>query len=243
MTSPFSKTQIDRLGDRLKKGGVQDEDLIFLDVYRRSFTEGYEFVVDKIRDDLKLEPTGRPAKSTTSITDKLRRESIRLTQIQDIAGCRLTVSDIINQDSVVGSLLNLFENVSVVDRREKPSHGYRAMHIIVNSFGKNIEVQVRTALQHLWAELSEKLSDVKDPSIKYGGGEPQMQTLLQEMSLIIFKHEIIESGIEKQLRQWSANDRVPESTRRDLETLHEVAHKNRQVIFERLRNNIEAMGK
>jgi putative GTP pyrophosphokinase len=76
-----TKTQIDRLGDRLRKGNVTEADLRLLDLYRRSFVEAYEAVVGSIRQRLGLEPTGRPAKSTTSISEKLRRESIRLTQI------------------------------------------------------------------------------------------------------------------------------------------------------------------
>jgi len=90
----ISKTQIDRLGERLKKGNITEEDLRLLDEYRRSFTKAYETVVGIIRNEVTLEPTGRPAKSTSSISDKLRREHIRLTQIQDIAGCRLVVTDI-----------------------------------------------------------------------------------------------------------------------------------------------------
>jgi hypothetical protein len=86
MAREVSKTQIDRLGDRLRKGNISEADLRLLDQYRRSFTEAYEVVVGTIRKKLALEPTGRPAKSTTSISEKLRRESIRLTQIQDIAG-------------------------------------------------------------------------------------------------------------------------------------------------------------
>jgi putative GTP pyrophosphokinase len=112
----------------------------------------------------------------------LRRESIRLTQIQDIAGCRLTVPDLATQDSVVESLKQLFEQVTISDRRKQPSHGYRAVHVIVNYRGKMIEVQVRTALQHLWAELSEKFSDVEDPAIKYGGGDEDTQAILMNAS-------------------------------------------------------------
>src|SRR6267154_2054387 len=93
-SSNLSRSQIDRLGDRLRKGNISDEDLKLLDSYRRSFGGGYEHVVSQIRDQLNLEPTGRPAKSTTSIIDKLQRESIRLTKMQDIAGCRVTVDDI-----------------------------------------------------------------------------------------------------------------------------------------------------
>lgn len=120
MTTGLSKTQVDRLGDRLRKGNITEADLRLLDQYRRSFTEAYESVASAIRKELGLEPTGRPAKSTTSISDKLRRESIRLGQIQDIAGCRLIVTDIAAQDSVVQSLTSLFEHTTVSDRRAKP---------------------------------------------------------------------------------------------------------------------------
>jgi putative GTP pyrophosphokinase len=120
----------------------------------------------RFREQLALEPTGRRAKSTAAIVDKLRRESIRLSQIQDVAGCRLVVSDVVEQDSVVASFRLSFNDIDVVDRRERPSHGYRAVHIIVRVRNKAVEVQVRTLLQHLWAELSEKLADVSDASLK-----------------------------------------------------------------------------
>ncbi len=93
-----SKAQIDLLGDRLKRGGVLDDDLGRLDDYRASFAEAYQEVVAAVRASTQLQPTGRPAKSTTSIIEKLRRETIRLSQMQDIAGCRLVVEDIVAQD-------------------------------------------------------------------------------------------------------------------------------------------------
>lgn len=184
MAKEVSKTQTDRLGDRLKSGAITEDDLRLLDRYRRSFTGAYETVVGLVRDELGLEPTGRPAKSTTSIADKLKRESIRLTQIQDIAGCRLIVADIAEQESVIQSITGLFQQAEVIDRRKKPSHGYRAVHVVVNHEGKLIEIQVRTALQHAWAETSEKFSDVVDPSIKYGGGSKSLQKSLQKLSKI-----------------------------------------------------------
>ena len=138
----LTKTQLDRLGDRLRKGSVTEVDLRFLDLYHRSFAEAYETVVGSIRQRLGLGPTGRPAKSTTSISEKLRRESIRLTQMQGIAGCRLLVSDVADQERVVGALSRLFDDVTIIDRRERPSYGYRAVHLIVTSYGKVIEKQV-----------------------------------------------------------------------------------------------------
>src|SRR6266704_1984563 len=89
-TSNLRKNQIDRLGDRLRKGDISEEDLRLLDSYRRSFTDAYDEVVGKIRDQLGLEPTGRPAKSTTSIIDKLQRETIRRVKCRTSPGAELS---------------------------------------------------------------------------------------------------------------------------------------------------------
>jgi len=186
-----SKTQIDHLGNRLRQGTVTDADVKLLDSYRRSFTTAYKTVIAAIRDAVDFGPTGRPAKSTTSIVDKLQRESIRLTQMQDIAGCRLVVPRIGTQDRVV-QLLSKRLGAAIVDRRKRPSHGYRAVHVIATVDSKAIEIQVRTTLQHLWAEFSEKLSDVVDPAIKYGGGPPDWRRVLDGISETVARVEALE---------------------------------------------------
>lgn len=191
MATP-SKAQIDRLGDRLRKGPPTESDLRLLDEYRRSFGNAYDAVVHDLRERLHLQPTGRPAKSTTSIIEKLRRETIRLSQIQDIAGCRIVVTDIVEQAWVVESLKALFPSASLVDRRIDPSHGYRAVHVIARISEQLIEIQVRTTLQHLWAEFSERLSDRVDPSFKYGGGDDQIRQALSEIAEVAAEFEIIE---------------------------------------------------
>ena len=203
MANNLSKTQVDKLGYSLRKVDITEADLRMLDEYRRSFSEAYEFVVGAIRNELGLEPTGRPAKSTTSISEKLLRESIRLTQIQDIAGCRLIVDDVPEQEEVVMSLTKLFTNSTIVDRREQPSHGYRAVHVIVKDRNKLVEVQIRTSLQHAWAELSEKLSDVVNPGIKYGGGDKKDQDLLTEYSGLIVDEESFEAELARDAQRLS----------------------------------------
>ena len=189
MAATLSKTQIDRLGDRLRQGLPSEADLRLLDDYRLSFGEAYDTVVRTIRDQLKLEPTGRPAKSTSSIVDKLNRETIRLNQVQDIAGCRIVVADVTEQEQVVKSLKDSLPRVSIVDRRVNPSYGYRAVHVIAEISGKLVEIQVRTPLQHLWAELSEKFSDVVDPAIKYGSGPDEIRRLLSTASRVVGNFE------------------------------------------------------
>ena len=191
--SDLSKTQIDRLGDRLRKGNISEADFKMLDIYRKSFGIAYENVIIIIRENLKLEPTGRPAKSTTSIFDKLHREKIRLSQMQDIAGCRIVVKDVQEQNRVIDLIRGAFSSVSTVDRRIKPNYGYRAVHLIVRTEAKLIEVQVRTELQHNWAELSEKFSDKIDPAIKYGGGSRKTQDYLSRLSNLIKNYERMEA--------------------------------------------------
>jgi hypothetical protein len=173
---------VDKLGERLRKGEVPEGDLRELDAYRRSFAESYEEIVAIVRNATGLEPTGRPAKSTTSIVEKLRRETIRLSQMQDIAGCRLVVPDVLAQDEVVERLKSALPKAVVVDRRKQASYGYRAVHVIATVRSKLVEIQVRTEFQHLWAQLSEKLSDVLDPAIKYGGGDADTQRRLSIIS-------------------------------------------------------------
>jgi len=188
----ISNTQIDRLGERLRSSEITDGDLELLNDYRLSFARTYEAVVEVLRTTLKLEPTGRPAKSTTSIIDKLCRESLRLRQMQDIAGCRVIVSDVRKQDEAVVCLTRAFPKTSVVDRRKTPSHGYRAIHVVVRQAGAPVEVQVRTELEHSWAQLSEKLSDVIDPSVKYGGGPELLRSTLSVLSDLLGQMEELE---------------------------------------------------
>ena len=95
----LSKSHVNRLGDRLRKGEPLPGDVETLDVFRRSFDGAQQVVVHTLRDQ-GLEPTVR-IKTTISIVEKLKRESIRLSKLQDIAGCRVVVDDIAEQDRVV----------------------------------------------------------------------------------------------------------------------------------------------
>lgn len=183
----LTKSQIDRLGDRLREvteGRYPEADIRLLEQYRLSFAGAFEKTVEVIRA-CGESPTGRAAKTTFSIVWKLRREKIRLSQMQDIAGCRIIVPDIIRQNQVVGLLSKTFAQATIIDRREKPSHGYRAVHLVIEDFGNPVEIQVRTSMQHLWAELSEKCSDLINPTLKYGVGDEQWLMTLADFSSLV----------------------------------------------------------
>jgi ppGpp synthetase/RelA/SpoT-type nucleotidyltranferase len=76
-------------------------------------------------------------------------------------------------------------DATVIDRRVKPSNGYRAVHVVVREVGLPVEVQVRTDLQHVWAESSEKLADAFGSQLKYGGGPKEIRELLDDFSKMI----------------------------------------------------------
>jgi len=83
------------------------------------------------------------------------------------------VRDILEEDWVVDRLKATLVKAVVIDRRKNPSYGYRAVHVIATARNRPVEIQVRTELQHLWAQLSEKLSDAHGLAIKYGGGDTE----------------------------------------------------------------------
>jgi putative GTP pyrophosphokinase len=191
----LSTSAIDNLGERLRVA-LTVEDLQILDHYRREFRADYDIVIASIRDTLSIDVSGRPAKSTPAIVDKLKRSSMRLSQMQDIAGCRIIVADTLIQNDIVSQLAKMFAS-TVIDRRDKPSHGYRAVHVILRPSRRNVEIQVRTKLQHLWAEFSEKAADNYGAEVKYGEGDIRVLDVLKRTSGFVARIESYDPKLEK----------------------------------------------
>ena len=91
------------------------------------------------------------------------------------------------------------------------------MHIVVALDEKNVEIQIRTSLQHVWAEVSEKWSDL-DPGIKYGAGFRPVSDLLMDLSASHGRHE----ELSESLRLLSARvDQLPQDTQVDVQHMRE----------------------
>lgn len=203
----LSGAQLEKLGERLRKGPLTLSDLQQL----RSFLETLEpFAEDTFGEVRSLDSeasliaaqvTRRNAKTVRSIIAKLRRQSTSLRQIQDLVGCRIVVPDIIDQQEYRVALARLFPTAQVVDRAGTPQRGYRAVHIIVREGNQRFEIQLRTQLQDEWANIVEKLADRLGLEVKYGGGDRALQAVLEQLSAKIAQVEEIEESFRVRIEE------------------------------------------
>lgn len=185
----MSKSQVERLGIRLiGSPRPAADDLAALHQLLVTYDDALAGAVTSVRDSLGAAPTSR-IKSTGTILEKLHRYGGSwLKSIQDIAGMRIVGSfDRTGQDAMVSDLVALFDTgvrrPKVIDRRKEPSHGYRAVHVVAFLGSVPVEIQVRTPLQHEWADLFEKLADRIGRGIRYGEPPDHWKTVGQRENL------------------------------------------------------------
>jgi ppGpp synthetase/RelA/SpoT-type nucleotidyltranferase len=114
MPLPMSKGELNRLGDRLRVSDkISEADLTELALVLNSYQE----VLDRVKLQLKsmgFLATGR-VKTTGTLTDKLRRiHNFELSRMQDLAGARITVSDINAQDIALEKIQGFYVEEAVI---------------------------------------------------------------------------------------------------------------------------------
>lgn len=136
-------------------------------------------------------------KRLASIEAKLRRfPGLRLSQIQDIGGCRAVLRDV---DSVrelvrVYKDSDLKHKVKIDDYVECPqASGYRGVHLIYTYYsdrssvynGHKIEMQIRSQFQHAWATAVETVGTFISQALKSSQGEAEWLRFFQLMGTAI----------------------------------------------------------
>jgi ppGpp synthetase/RelA/SpoT-type nucleotidyltranferase len=171
---PFSRSKIERLGERLIAGPEPaDEDIADLHRLLEAYDEVLATTLIRVRSAIDVAPTSR-VKNTGTILEKLHRQGGSwLKSMHDLAGMRIvSATNRHEQDTLTQRVVALFAAESrqprVIDRRETPSHGYHAVHVIVFPEDMAVEIQVRTRWQHEWADMFEKLADRIGRDIRYG---------------------------------------------------------------------------
>lgn len=187
-----SRTAIDRAGRYLLAPSDEAAKLETALEALNSWRSFHSFPLNTIAVDLKqkvnrlgrnLTPPVRRLKRTRSILSKLSRESMRLTQMQDIGGCRAVLPDIesiyaLKRQYEVGR--SQHDLVHVDDYIKKPKEsGYRGLHLIFRFASRGhpeynnllIEVQLRSPTQHAWATAVETVGAVTGQALKSSEGE------------------------------------------------------------------------
>lgn len=91
-------------------------------------------------------------KRLETMVDKLSREQGRITQMHDIGGVRAVLPSLHHVYAVRRRLVKTWTIIRERDYIAQPKgSGYRALHLIVRSSTRPIEVQLRTLAQDHWA--------------------------------------------------------------------------------------------
>lgn len=192
MPLPLSRSALDRLGKRLAAETVSTADWGTFE----TVLDAYQATLDDAQGVLEaagFEPTTR-VKSTGTLVEKLSRGT-SFKSVQDVAGARVVVNGgRVDQDRAVARIAKAFTavgtTVKILDRRASPNHGYRAVHLILTHQGLPLEVQVRTPLQDLWAQITERLGDLWGRELRYGEPlVPPNQPVVPGMPAPVFTRE------------------------------------------------------
>jgi ppGpp synthetase/RelA/SpoT-type nucleotidyltranferase len=146
----------------------------------------------------------RRLKRTRSMLAKLsKKASMRLTQMQDIGGCRAvvdTISQVERLRDMYARSRSMHALVSEDNYIASPkSSGYRSVHLVYKFQSKAypqydkllFEVQLRTSIQHAWATAVETVSAVLGQALKASEGEARW---LEYFQLAAAALEYIERG-------------------------------------------------
>lgn len=195
MTTPISGSQLKKLTRRLREGTETPEDLHALaDLrmhYRQVLERAHVEVARLCSETTHAEPMAPRVKTLKTTMEKLHRQpDLRsLAQIRDLAGLRVVVHGTrTDQDEVVARIAARLPDgdrpAKIIDRRLDPRAGYRAVHVEIRREGILLEVQVRTTLQHQWAELYERTADRLGRGLRYGEPvrlSPDAETLIHAL--------------------------------------------------------------
>jgi ppGpp synthetase/RelA/SpoT-type nucleotidyltranferase len=203
-----SKTLIDNAGKALSRDNETDVDKYIkyteaFDEYRKHHLVPLSKTTIEVQQWLaqygKEYFIAQRLKRKPQILRKLLRFSARLSQLQDIGGTRIIVDQNIDVDGVVKFLVDRFKinkQLKLVKQTDyrgegREDSGYRAVHLILERDGYRMELQIRSKIQHYWAETIERTSIVYGHYIKELEGDPIIIEYFKRLSDLFYE---IESG-------------------------------------------------
>ncbi len=204
----YSKSKIDRSGLALAKDQYRSDDEYIelediFDDYRKRHLEPLSETTMELQNWL----TGysdsyyiaQRLKRKPQIIRKLKRLNVRLSQLQDIGGSRIIVHNNVEIDKLIK---HINENISkhkhfkvnrITDYRDKgrDDTGYRAVHLLIERDKLSFELQIRSRVQHHWAESIERTSVIYGYHLKEGEGDSTVINYFKALSNAFYE---VESG-------------------------------------------------
>jgi len=121
------------------------------------------------------------------IVEKMSRHPrMRLTQMQDVGGCRAILPDRESVQKVLTGLQRNWDIIAIDDYVTAPKPtGYRAIHVIIRKEDMAIELQLRTPGQQVWAEEIERIDSVTDYALKDGEGPEDVLAYTRKLAEVI----------------------------------------------------------
>jgi putative GTP pyrophosphokinase len=206
-----SNTKIDEAGrllrDWMTSGVPEDlnrvplsQAVTALSVYRASFTAPSRTVeqllgalVTEVAPGAKV--TGRPKRAGAIVGKLVRHHGMRLTQMADIAGLRVRFPERQSEvDSLCERIRDRWQTPKFIDYVSKPKPtGYRAIHVLVETEDRIVEIQLRSASQNRWADQVELAGDRLGFRLKDGEGPDELVRYFERAA---YKLAIEEKGGE-----------------------------------------------
>lgn len=201
-----SRSKVDRAGKDLLRALdldiVPEDALIVLNEWRsfhtfpiNSITVVLKGKAKRIQNDALV--VQRMKRSRSIISKLINEPSMRLTQMQDIGGCRVVFDSLDAVYELKNSYLDTkgqYEVVHIDDYISAPkASGYRSIHLVLRYNSKKypeynkllLEVQARTKAQHAWATAVETVGAVTGQALKSSEGEAKWLKYFQNASLAL----------------------------------------------------------
>lgn len=193
----YSRKKVDKSGGILigKRTGEKEEVEEALGIFnnwRASHAYPMHIIMKTLKEISKeINPNAicvQRLKRAKSIIKKLERfPTMQLSQIQDIAGCRVVMPDVSLARELSTEYIGRNKRHKRVKSGEKnyintpKLDGYRSIHLVyryysINEVGKIfndklVEIQIRSKLQHIWATALETVDLFTSQMMKFGGGK------------------------------------------------------------------------
>ena len=193
-TRHFSKREVNDAGRTLLADAASPEELEHAFQVVNNYRSSHGFPLNTFQMGLRRKANivdtnslvAQRIKRLSSITHKLQRfDTMELTQMQDLGGCRA----IVHTTQQVREMVDLYQKSRMKHKLDhiddyisnpRPS-GYRGVHLIYRYFsdrnetynGLKIEMQLRSQFQHAWATAVEIVGTFTDQALKSSQGQEE----------------------------------------------------------------------